>query len=164
MARLLFKKSTEELEQLFRECADSPEQLIILAAELVHRQRPKAIALRKEVEAALAKRGKTNVLPALSGSTENSLQSQLPQMPNHSASPARQAAAQAYVDSVIQGQPNTKIFGNDLAKTIANEEKQKDIQKRNERHIPNKTFTPNPEKNSEGVKADARSKNTSWAM
>ena len=51
--RPLFKKSTDELEQLFRECGNSPEQLKILVEELLHRERPKAAALAKKVEAAL---------------------------------------------------------------------------------------------------------------
>ena len=54
----------EELEEMFRECADSPEQLRILAEELSNRERPRAVALRKKVEGALerhasASRGST---------------------------------------------------------------------------------------------------------
>jgi hypothetical protein len=57
MSRPFFRKTTEELEQLFREGADSPDQLGMIAAELAHRERPRAVALRKKVEEALAKQG-----------------------------------------------------------------------------------------------------------
>ena len=53
MPRPLFRKTTDELEQMFEECGNSPEQLRILAEELRHRERPKAVALSKKVEAAL---------------------------------------------------------------------------------------------------------------
>jgi superfamily I DNA and/or RNA helicase len=60
MPRPLFRKTTDELEQLFRECGNSPEQLRILAEELSHRERPKAVALSKKVEAAISQVGSTD--------------------------------------------------------------------------------------------------------
>src|ERR1017187_4366700 len=57
IVRPLFHKTTDELERLFRECAASPDQLTNIAAELIHRKRPKAVALQKRVEDFLAKRG-----------------------------------------------------------------------------------------------------------
>ena len=53
MPRPLLNKTTDELVQLFNERRKSAEGLRELAEELSHRQRPRAIALREEVEAAL---------------------------------------------------------------------------------------------------------------
>ncbi len=50
MTRPLFKKTTDELTHLFHEWYNSPEQLRVLVAELNHRERSKAVALRKKVE------------------------------------------------------------------------------------------------------------------
>src|ERR1051326_1767983 len=54
MARPFFNKSIEELEALFRESGNSHEQLRLLVAELSHRGRPRAVALKRKVEDALA--------------------------------------------------------------------------------------------------------------
>jgi hypothetical protein len=54
MSRPLFRKTTDELEQLFREHGNSPEQLKLIVEELLHRERPKAVALVKKVETALS--------------------------------------------------------------------------------------------------------------
>jgi hypothetical protein len=54
MTRPFFRKTIEELETIFRECDNSREQLKLLSAELVYRERPRAVALRMKVEAALA--------------------------------------------------------------------------------------------------------------
>ncbi|MGA2280693.1 MAG: hypothetical protein ABSG80_10375 [Verrucomicrobiota bacterium] len=70
MPRPLFRETTDELEQMFRECGNSPEQLRILAEELRHRERPKAVALNKKIEAALLQTDSDNAQPA--SASENS--------------------------------------------------------------------------------------------
>lgn len=57
MPRPLFRKTAEELETLFQEWRNSPDQLRILAEELAHRKRPRALRLRQEVEGALRSSG-----------------------------------------------------------------------------------------------------------
>jgi hypothetical protein len=77
MSRPLFTKSTDELEQMFRECGDSPEHLKILVEELLHRERPKAIALKNKVEAALSQNGAHGPQPT--STPENSALNNPPQ-------------------------------------------------------------------------------------
>src|SRR5207245_6263281 len=55
MPRPLFRKSGEELLQLFEKWKNSPPELQILADELSRRTRPKTIALRRRLEAQLQK-------------------------------------------------------------------------------------------------------------
>lgn len=53
MPRSLINKKVTELEELFESWKDSPEQLRVLANELSHRKRPKAVRLRERVLAIL---------------------------------------------------------------------------------------------------------------
>ena len=55
MPRPFFRKRIEELEQMFRESIDSPELLKNIFEELQHRDRPRAVALRKKIEDVLKK-------------------------------------------------------------------------------------------------------------
>lgn len=57
MSRPLFQKSIVELEELFDEWQESPEQLRVLKSELDHRKRPKAVRLREKVESILTSDG-----------------------------------------------------------------------------------------------------------
>lgn len=92
MPRPLFRKTTDELEALFQQCRHSPEQLRILAEELAHRERPKAVALRREVEAALAQPQSVSEVPATvseSGTEPDNKQSRpMRTAPNSTARPA----------------------------------------------------------------------------
>src|SRR6266566_877782 len=65
MPRPLFRKSGEELLQLFEQWKDSPADLQVLADELSRRTRPKSLALRKRVEIALQKLKSTQGIPVL---------------------------------------------------------------------------------------------------
>lgn len=78
MPRPLFRKTTEELEQLFRENADSPDELRIVAAELSHRERPRAVALRKKIEELLARRGEASASQTAPAQTDFEPETQNP--------------------------------------------------------------------------------------
>ncbi len=54
MSRPLLQHSTERLASLFGEWRNDPAQLRLLLDELKHRERPRAVELRKDVEEALA--------------------------------------------------------------------------------------------------------------
>ena len=92
MPRPLFRKTTDELEQMFRECGDSPEQLKILVEELLQRERPKAVALKKKVEAALSHADSRDAQPT--STPENSALNNSPRAENgdsQTAKPQRQS-------------------------------------------------------------------------
>ena len=94
MARPLFKKTTDELEQMFREIGDSPEQLKVLVEELLHRERPKAVALKKKVETALSQTDSHEAQPASTpvNSTLNNL-TPAENKESQTAKPQRQSKA-----------------------------------------------------------------------
>ncbi len=64
MSRPLFHKSLSELQLLFEECKDSPDQLKQLMAELAYRKTPKAVELRKRVDALLNGNGSPPAKPS----------------------------------------------------------------------------------------------------
>jgi hypothetical protein len=72
MPRPLFQHSTEELATLFDGWRSDPAQLRILLDELNHRQRPRAVKLREDVEKALAGVRGTTTGPKVPPRTESS--------------------------------------------------------------------------------------------
>ena len=63
MARPFFRNTIDELIALFDSSSDSPETLEKILAELIHRERPKAVALKARVQEALKNRAAGHEIP-----------------------------------------------------------------------------------------------------